>query len=119
MSNELLPDSPENVAQTLMQKYPAGVIVIGLGEKGALLAVRRDDFVGRFTAVTTRPVVNTIGAGDALFSAFLDRYMRGGDPYRALKAAMLFASYKIGENGAAQGFLTNEALDVWIKRMEV
>jgi ribokinase len=42
--------------------------------------------------------------------------MRTGDPYSALKRAMVFASYKIGGKGAAHGFLSPEALDEWVKK---
>ena len=80
----------------------------------ALLAYQQDDFIGRFSAVQVRPVVNTIGAGDALFAAFIDRYLKTGDPYHALRAAMLFAAYKIGEKGASQGFLSEHALKTLI-----
>ena len=61
--------------------------------------------------MTTRPVVNTIGAGDALFSAFLHGYARSRDPYHALKMAIVFASYKIGAASAAEGFLDEAGLD--------
>ncbi len=54
--------------------------MIGLGEKGALLAVRKDNVIERVPAVTTRKVINTIGAGDALFSAFLHSYQRTKNP---------------------------------------
>jgi len=47
--------------------------------------VRRDNFVERIPAVQTRPVVNTIGAGDALFSAFVHGYLQSGDPYQAIR----------------------------------
>jgi ribokinase len=114
LSDESLPDTPEAVAEHLLGRYRAEIVVIGLGAQGALLAVRADDFVDRFPAVRTRPVVNTIGAGDALFSAFLDRYLRTGNPYAALRAAQVFASYKIGAKGAAEGFLTPGELEVWI-----
>jgi ribokinase len=116
LSDDSLPDSPEAVVKELLACYRAEIVVIGLGSQGALLAVRGDDFIGRFSAVYTRPVINTIGAGDALFSAFLDRYFRSGDPYAALEAALVFASYKIGEKGAAEGFLTSDALDGWIEK---
>ncbi len=116
MSDESLPDRPEEVAKHLMGRYESSIIVIGLGVKGALLAVRADDFIGRYPAVHTRPVQNTIGAGDALFSAFLDRYTRRGDPYTALEAALVFASYKIGEKGAAEGFLPSDELDGWVAK---
>jgi ribokinase len=117
MSDERLLGSPESVARDVINRFSANIFVIGLGKKGALLAVRSDDFIGRFDAVRTREVVNSIGAGDALFSAFLDRYMRTGDPYDSLRAAMVFASYKIGEKGAADGFLTSDALDEWVSRV--
>ena len=119
LSDDVLPDSPECVARSLMEKYPAKMIIIGLGGAGALLAHRGDGFIGKFKAFYTRPVVNTIGAGDALLSAFVDQYLRLKDPYQALQAAMVFASYKVGEKGAAQGFLNQEEFQAWIKKLEV
>jgi ribokinase len=116
LSDESLPDKPEGVARELMQRFQPQIVVIGLGAKGALMSVRADDFLERFPAVRTREVINSIGAGDALFSAFLDRYLRTKNPYRALRAAMVFASYKIGEKGAADGFLTGEELDTWVQK---
>ena len=116
LSDESLPDSPETVAQELLDRYNNEIVVIGLGNQGALLAVRRDSFIGRFPAVFTRSVVNTIGAGDALFSAFLDRYTQTGDPYTALKTALVFASYKIGEKGAAEGFLNPAEWQTWVAK---
>jgi ribokinase len=93
-----------------MRRFGSEVVVIGCGGGGAVLAVRQDDFVGRFPAVTVRPVVNTIGAGDALFSAFLHHYARTRNPYTALQLAMVFAAWKIGATGAAEGFLTEAEL---------
>ena len=65
----------------------------------------------RIPPVFTRPVVNTIGAGDALFSAFLHTYARTRDPYESIHKAVVFASYKIGGKGAAEGFLTDQELE--------
>ena len=95
------------------------MVVIGLGERGALLAVRRDRAIQRFPAVYTRPVVNSIGAGDALFSAFLHGYIQSGDPYLSLRRAIIFASYKIGVASAAEGFLDERGLDEWAARLDV
>ena len=111
MSDELLPCSPEEFARRLQNRYGTAVIVIGLGNKGALLAVREDNFIERIAAVSTRPIVNTIGAGDALFSSFVHIYQQTGDPYRAIDKAVLFASYKIGTSGAAEGFMTAAQLE--------
>lgn len=111
MSDEALPCLPEEWIRAVMARYRPQIAVIGLGAKGALLAVREDDFVGRVPAVRTRPIVNTIGAGDALFSAFVHFYHRTEDPYESLRKAVAFASYKIGEAGAADGFLDEASLN--------
>ena len=118
MSDESLPASPKQIAREVMQRFSPQILVVGMGSKGALLAVHEDEFFGHFPAIETRPVVNTIGAGDALFSAFLDRYMKTRNPYLALKAGMVFASYKIGEKGAADGFLDGHGLDIWLRKTE-
>jgi ribokinase len=111
MSDENLPVSPEEWVDRLIDRYRAEVIVIGLGALGALLAVRSQGFVKRLPAVSTRPVVNTIGAGDALFSSFLHVYQQSGDAEGALHKALVFASFKIGEAGAADGFLDEAGLE--------
>lgn len=113
MSHEALPTAPEEFARQILDHYPVQIVVIGLGGEGALLSVRRDNFTGRFPAVYTRPVVNTIGAGDALFSAFIHSYAGNPDPYQALQKAIVFASYKIGATSAADGFLDAAGLEEW------
>ena len=111
MSDEWLPCAPEEWARRVSNRYGNEIIVVGLGAQGALLAVKSDGFVERVAAVQTRPVVNTIGAGDALFSAFVYFYNQTQDPYLAIKKAVVFASYKIGETGAAAGFLDEARLN--------
>ena len=111
MSDENIGDNVEDFVREVISKYNNDIIVVGLGAKGALLYVKEDNFMERFNAVTTRKVVNTIGAGDSLFSAFLHYYNKERNPYLALKKAIVFASYKIGESGAAEGFLSEEELD--------
>lgn len=118
MSHENLPTTPEAWVQQLQSRYGTPIVCIGLGKAGVLLAVRADRFVERITAVYTRPVVNTVGAGDALFAAFVHFYHKTADPYLAINYAIRFASYKIGESGGANGFvdeatlLTMEATDL-------
>jgi sugar/nucleoside kinase (ribokinase family) len=111
MSDERLPCAAETWVRRIWDRYGTEVVVVGLGAHGALLGVRRDHFLERLPAVRTRPVVNTIGAGDALFSVFLHCYAASGDPSAALQRAIVFASYKIGETSASQGFLDEAALE--------
>lgn len=111
LSGELLPAPPAVWAAAILAAYPAEVVVIGLGARGAHLAVRSSGLSAELPAVATRPVVSTGGAGDALLAAFLHGYLTTGDPLRALRAAMVFASYKIGAAGSGGGFLDAVALD--------
>jgi ribokinase len=111
MSHEWLPGKPEEWARKVWNRFGPEVLVIGMGNEGALLAVKKDNFIERIPAIRTRPPANTIGAGDALFSAFLHCYVKTGDPYLSLRKAMVFASYKIGETSASEGFLDEPGLE--------
>lgn len=111
LSHEHLTDSPEMFVMHLFNTFPLlQIVVIGLGAEGALLGVRRTSLLKRFPAVNLRPIVNTIGAGDALFSAFVHFWARNHDPEEAMRAAIRFAAWKIGANGGAEGFLTEPEL---------
>lgn len=118
MSDEHLPTSPEDWAQKVLDRYQPNIVVIGLGAQGALLALREPREMTRLPAIYTRPVINSIGAGDALFSAFVHFYAQQRNAYTALQRAMVFASYKIGEKGAAEGFLTEGKLEQWYRDMK-
>lgn len=111
MSDDKLPMSSEEWTRRIWNRYPAEIVVIGMGKNGALLGLRDGHQMERIPAVTTRPVVNTIGAGDALFSSFLHGILHSADPYTSLQKAIVFASYKIGAVSAADGFLTAPELE--------
>lgn len=117
-SHERLPMPPEAWAKLVYETYGTPIIIIGLGGDGALLAVHDDNFTERIPAIYTRPIVNTIGAGDSLFSAFVHSYAKTKDPYQSIKTAMVFASYKIGDVGGADGFLSDEELTLWISQVD-
>lgn len=112
MSDERLPCSPEEWCRRVLDKYKAQIVVIGLGPQGALLCVRDHNFMERIPSRYTRPVVNTIGAGDALFSSFIHYISSYNDPYKAMDYAIVYASYKIGVNGAAEGLLDEAGLEI-------
>jgi sugar/nucleoside kinase (ribokinase family) len=119
MSHEQLPCSPEDWAKWLMHRYGTEIIVIGLGTQGALLSVKQDNFIERIPAVSVRPIISTIGAGDALFSSFVHYYHETNDPYESIRKAVVYASYKIGATSAADGFLSAQELDAWFMRVAV
>jgi len=105
LSDERLWAPPEEAARELMDRYGCRIVVVGLGAKGALL-LEEGSRPLVVPAVRTRKVVSSIGAGDALFSAFAHFHLAGRSAEEALRLATRFASWKIGETGAAAGFLT-------------
>jgi ribokinase len=115
MSDELLPMPAVDWASGVMRHYNPRILVIGMGASGALLCTRGGK-AQHVPAETSRPVVNTIGAGDALFSAFLHCYLASGDAHLALEKAVLFASHKIGAISAADGFLDARELEALYAR---
>jgi len=104
LSHERLPCTPRQAVRELRRRYDPRLLVIGLGSDGALLSERGRP-VYRAPARAPRGIANTIGAGDALFSAFVDQTLRGLDPRTALRRATWYAGWKIGENGAPLGLL--------------
>jgi len=110
LSNEKIIGNEKDIIEQLSKEYSHKIIVVGMGENGLLIYTRESQKIERFPAVKTRKVVNTIGAGDALFSCFMHCYANTKDPYYSIKMAAIFASYKIGENGGAKGFLTGKEL---------
>ncbi|MBP7757476.1 MAG: carbohydrate kinase family protein [Anaerolineaceae bacterium] len=117
MSDERLPMPPEEWLRAVWSKYSTPVVVIGMGSRGALLGLRSENAMERIPAARTRPVVNSIGAGDALFSCFLHHYTATGDARAALRRAVVFASWKIGAASAADGFLDSAGLETLFREV--
>lgn len=114
LSGEGLPTAPRDWIHALWSRYDAPVVVVGLGADGALLGVRGDGRIEQVPAVAPRPVVSTVGAGDALVAGFCHGYATHGDPYRALREAVVFAGWTVGSPGASDGYLTASELDRWV-----
>lgn len=119
LSNESFIDREEDFVNNLKTVTNAEIIVVGMGKKGALLYQRKDNSFKAFPAVYTRPVVNTVGAGDSLFASFLHFYAKSKDAEYSLKLATVFASYKIGDTSACRGFLNEEKLTELSKEVGV
>lgn len=116
MSNGSLPLPEREWIQAVYERFGTEVIVIGMGGQGAMLRYKGQ--IQQVPAVQVRPIVNTIGAGDSLFSAFVHLHtQRGYEPLAALQRAVVFAGYKIGARGAAEGFLSE--LDLEAKFIEI
>ena len=112
LSDEQIEGDHEVFISKLKDRYRnLKIVVLGRGNKGAMMYTRDDDMIRVFPAVELGKVVNTVGAGDALFSAFVNYYSKGFTPIDAINRAQIFASYKIGFNGAANGFISEERVE--------
>ncbi len=90
----------------LAQRFPAKIIVLGEGGSGASLFDRNTGDIVRLNAARTDRVSSTVGAGDALFSAFIHFWLSGIRPVEALRLAETFAAAKIAASGASAGFIS-------------
>ena len=92
----------------LAHTYGCEILVMGRGSRGASLYQRKTDAIIDLPPAFAGKVVNTVGAGDALFSAFLHFYGNGWGAVDALNRAQKFAACKIAVSGASNGFVTEE-----------
>jgi len=112
-SDDTIESDPFDFVRDIADRYRTDIIILGQGSKGLILYDRQRDINVHYDTVKTNEVVNTTGAGNALFACFLHYYQETGDSSLAIKNAMLFASYKIGYMGTSNGFMTVEQLEQW------
>lgn len=111
LSDEAIRTDAEDFLMEIEKRYGNEIIVLGQGSEGALMYVKKQGKFYDFPAVKTGRIVNTVGAGDALFSGFIHYYAKGADVTEALKKAEIFASYKIGFDGVANGFADEQKIE--------
>lgn len=115
VSDDDLECEPYESINECREKYNPEIMIVGIGSKGVILYTREDNSILEYKPVKTSEVVNTIGAGNAMFSAFLHYYMKTGDAKEAIKNALMFASCKIGHLGTSRGFMTEAQIEQWKK----
>lgn len=111
LSDEAIGDHYQSFLEALADTYPSKIIVLGRGSKGAAIYLRENSKITELPAAHAPCITNTVGAGDALFSAFLHYFGKGLDPIDALHRAQIFAAHKIAVNGAANGFISEEEVE--------
>ena len=111
LSDEASGDNPYDFIEKLEEVYHTPIIVMGRGSKGALMYLRDNNRFHEMPAAHVGDVVNTVGAGDALFSAFIHYYAKGLDPVECLRRAQIFAAAKIRVSGASRGFVTEAEIE--------
>lgn len=113
LSDEAVGDGWRDFMLALANTYPCRIIVMGRGSKGAAMYLRETGEIMTLPAASAGKVVNTVGAGDSLFSSFLHFYAKGLSPVDALNRAQVFAAHKITVSGASKGFVTEQTVEAW------
>ena len=108
----------EDFLVSIYERYHNEIIVLGEGREGAMILDARKHVIYHIDAITLREIINTVGSRDALFSAFIHFYLRGMDSLEALELAEIFTSYKIGEAGGSNGFLTQKEVKAKAKEID-
>ena len=111
LSDEGIGQDYQGFLEALARTYGNSIVVLGRGGRGAAMYLRETGQICELPAAQVGPVVNTVGAGDALFSGFLHFYAKGLSPLDALSLAQRFAAAKIRVSGAAKGFVTEAELE--------
>ena len=117
LSDENIKADYKKFILSIEEKFGNDIIVLGMGKKGALMYVKDKNKFYELPAVDVKEVVNTVGAGDALFSSFIHFYAKGLKPIECLKRAEVFAAYKIGFDGASVGFTDEETVEKLVKEL--
>ena len=112
-NDNTIEDDPYDFVKEMAGKYDPEIIVLGQGENGVLIYDKYKDFSAHYNAVNSKQIVNTAGAGNALFACFLHYFLKTGDSKISIHKALLFASNYIGYMGTSNGFMTEEQLEHW------
>lgn len=117
LSDDTIKTDPRDFIRSMSENYDIDIVIMGQGKEGCVLYDRTSGINAHFNAVNAGQVVNTAGAGNALFSCFLHYYLESGDSTAAIKNALLFASYKIGFMGTSEGFMSEEQMKEWCDKI--
>ncbi len=108
----------EDFLVSIYEKYHNEIIVLGEGREGAMILDAKKHVIYHIDAITLREIVNTVGSRDALLSSFIHFYLRNVDSLEALELSEVFTSYKIGEAGGSNGYLTQKEVKAKAKDID-
>lgn len=114
LSDEGIEGDYRQFLSSIEEKFSNDIIVLGMGSKGALMYVKSDNQFYELPAHEAPKIVNTVGAGDSLFSSFIHYYAKGLAPVESLKRAQAFAAHKIGFDGASEGFASEAMIEMMV-----
>lgn len=110
MSNERIVNVEKRFLKKLIGLYDTKIIVIGMGDRGALMYDKNESVLYHYFPNSIIDVKCIFGTGDAFFATFMYFYCKSFPPKLALELAMTFAENKIQYKDSGTGLLTEEEL---------
>ena len=98
MSDEHIPLSRKEWMVAVMQRFAPKIFILGCGKDGSLMILRDDDTIYHTNAFAPRLILNTIGAGDALFSSFVHFYLLLENPLRQFNVLLCMRDIKLARD---------------------
>lgn len=98
-------EQPEEMIQTLLDRYPALKIVLTIGKQGAVYADKETCF---HQPACDAEVVDTTGAGDTFAGYFIAAMARGDSPRQAMQEASRASAIAVSRPGAAVSIPTRD-----------
>ncbi len=83
-------ENKENILENLCKRYNLSMVVVTLGNKGALLKIPDQPLY--FETAPTVPIIDTVGAGDAFSAVLIYGLLQQWQPNVMLKRAIDFAA---------------------------
>jgi ribokinase len=105
----------ENALRSFAKTFP-GIVVVKLGERGAIAT---DGFEYCSSEIFEVPVVDTMGAGDSFAAGFVTAWMRSERIEQALNVANAVAALTITEAGAQNGQPTLDEAARLLRRHQI
>ncbi|QDT09944.1 carbohydrate kinase family protein [Planctomycetes bacterium K23_9] len=93
-------ENPQEILATYRDHGARGIVGVKLGAEGALLSPAENEYIAIPAAVPPSPIVDTTGAGDVFFAAFLSALIKRCDCFAAGTIAAKVAAHSITAAGA-------------------
>ena len=101
----------DDVVADILDRGPARLVVVMDGANGSRVTVRESgSFAVPAVEIDGRPAVDSNGAGDAYVSAFLHRWLGGGDARAAARAGTVAGAWACGTPGTHSSLIDEAEL---------
>jgi len=103
-----------SAVKDLIRQTKITYVLVSMGEQGSLLVTKETAYLASILNVD---VISTVGAGDSMLAGFLDRYLKTGDPVKALQYGACTGSLAV--SGVSTEAFRNKDIEALSQTIEV